>query len=204
MAYSEGTVGLPGPVADGVLAQIRFDKTRAQVTADAHGRYAEAARRGTLFIASNTAAQVTTVALAATYTGLCISNPLGNTKNAELLGVGFAISVAQAAIATLHLIGGYSATANVTHTAALAAPGIQNCLLGTGPASTMKADTSATITNPGYVLPLLGGFTAGAFGASPVVWLDLAGLIVLPPGAWAALGSLTSVTGFAGFAWEEV
>lgn len=203
MAYAEGTVG-PNPGALGAIKPMRFDGTGAQVMSDAHGRYAEAARRGTLFVATNVAAQAISVALTTTYTGLCISNPLGNTRNAELLGVGFALSVAPAAIATLHVIGGYSALANVTHTAALAAPGIQNCLLGTGPASSLKADTQATIVNPGYVLPLMGGFTAAALPSSPMVWVDLAGLLVVPPGAWVALGALTAVTGFSAFAWEEI
>lgn len=177
--------------------------TGAQVIADAHGRYAEAARRGNLFIAHNVAAQAISVALATAYTGLCISNPLGNTKNLELLGAGLALSVAPAAIASIHLIGGYSAIANVVHTVALAAPGIQNALLGIGPASTAKADSSATIPTPGYLFPLMGGFTAAALPSSPLTWVDLAGLFVVPPGGFVCLGALTAVTGFSAFAWEE-
>lgn len=203
MAYSEGTVG-PIAAADGALLSTRFDKSRATVITDAHARYAEAARRGNLFVAHNVAAGAVSVALATTYTGLAVSNPLGNTKNAELLGVGFALTVAPAAIASLHLIGGYSATSAVAHTTPLASPGIQNALLGTGAASSMKADSAATVVNPGYLLPLMGGFTAAALPSSPMVWFDIAGLIVLPPGAWAAIGALTAVTGFAALAWEEV
>lgn len=202
MAFAEGRIG-PNPGATGSVHEHRLDWTGALATTDSHGRYAEAARRGQLFIAHNVAAQAVSVALTTTYTGLCISNPLGNTKNLEILGAGFALSVAPAAIASLHVIGGYSATANVTHTAALAAPGIQNALLGTGPASSAKADSQATITNPGYVLPLVGGFTAAALPSSPMGWVDIAGLIVVPPGAWVALGALTAVTGFGSFAWEE-
>jgi hypothetical protein len=188
----------------GTAAPFRGDLTGAQAVTDAHGRYAEAARRGFLQIAHNVAAQAVSVGLATTYTGLCLSNPLGNTKNLELLGAGFAFSVAQVAVASLHVIGGYSATANVTHTTPLAAPGIQNCLLGTGPASSMKADSAATIPTPGYLLPLMGGFTAGAFAASPLTWVDVGGLLVIPPGGFICLGALTAVTGFAGFAFEEV
>lgn len=203
MSFQEGRIG-PNPGADGTVHEIRLDKTGAQAVTDAHGRYSEAARRGNLFVASNVAATAVSVALATAYTGLVVSNPLGNLKNLELLGVAFALTVAPAAIASLHLIGGYSATANVVHTTPLPAPGIQNCLLGTGPASSAKADVSATTVNPGYLLPLTGGFTAAALPSSPLVWLDLSGLIILPPGAWAALGALTAVTGFAALAWEEV
>jgi hypothetical protein len=185
-------------------APLRQDRTGALVVADAHGRYAESAWRGLLYTASNQAAQAVSVALATTYTGLCISNPLGNTKNLVMLGCNYALSVAPAAIAPLFLIGGYSATANVTHTTPLIAPGIVNALIGTGSPSSAKADSAATIVNPGYLLPLGSGFTAAALYATTPAWIDLGGLIVLPPGGWIAVGALTAVTGFGGFAWEEV
>lgn len=194
----------PGQYAGGANPTQRGGNSGEGIIQQLHGKYYEQAVRGKLFLASNVAAQAVSVALTATYTGLCISNPLGNTKNLVLLGMQYALSVAPAAIASLHLIGGYSATANVTHTAALAAPGIQNCLLGVGPASTMKADTQATIVNPGYVLPICSGFTAAALPSMTPLWIDLAGLIVVPPGGWVAVGALTAVTGFGGFAWEEV
>lgn len=202
MAFAEGRVG-PFSGGDGTVREQRLDRTGAVVATDAHGRYAEAGRRGNLFIAHNVAAQAVSVALTTTYTGLCVSNPLGNGRNLELLGVGFALSVAPAAIASLHVIGGFSATSAVAHTTPLASPGIQNALLGVGPASTAKADSAATIVNPGYLLPLQSGFTAAALPSGPMAWLDVAGLIVVAPGAWVALGALTAVTGFAAFAWEE-
>lgn len=114
-----------------------------------------------------------------------------------------AVSVAPAGIASLHLIAGYSATVDVTHTTPLAAPGIRNSLLGVGLAATAKADSAATIVSPGYLIPLGSGFTAGALYGTTPAWIDLDGLVVIPPGGWIALGALTAVTGFAGFAWEE-
>jgi hypothetical protein len=195
----------PAILSDGVIREGRAEKTGAIVTADAHGRYQEAAIRGQLFSASNVAAQALSVALATTYTGLCISNPLGNTKNLVMLGCGFAITAASAGIASLHLIAGYSAVANVTHTTPLAAPGIQNNLIGTGPASSAKADSAATILNPGYLIPLINGNTSAALPTSSAVnWLELAGMFVLPPGSWMAIGALVAITGFGGFVWEEV
>lgn len=194
----------PQIASDGTQNVARADRTGAMVVADAHGRYHESAIRGQLFNASNQAAQAVSVALATTYTGLCISNPLGNTKNIVLLGVNYALTAAPAAPSSIHLIGGYSATTNVAHTVALASPGIQNGLLGTGQASTAKVDSAATIVNPGYLLPLCGAFTALALPSTPPMWIDLGGVIVLPPGAWAAIGALTTITGFGGFTWEEV
>ncbi len=193
-----------GVVAPGSPAYLSLEKTKALRAADAHGRYQDAASRGNLFLASNVGAQAVSVALTTTYTGLCVSNPLGNTKNLVILGAQYALTVAPAGIASLHLIGGYSATANVTHTTPLASPGVQNALLGIGPASSAKADSAATITNPGYLLPMGSGFTAAALYATTPLWVDLGGLIVVPPGAWIAWGALTAVTGFGGFAWEEV
>jgi|SRR5882672_4657926 len=199
---SEASVG-ERKLSQGAQATERLDPTAAIVATDAHGRYRESARLGRLFNASNQAAQAVSVALTTTYTGLCISNPAGNTKNASMLGCYFALSVAPAAIASLHLIGGYSAAGIVTHTAALASPGIQSALLG-GLNSTMKADTQATIVNPGYVLPICSGFTAAALPSTSPGWIDLAGIIELVPGAWIAIGALTAVTGFGGFVWEEI
>lgn len=194
----------PQVVGDGSDPPLRSGRAGDLIVSELQGRYFEQASRGNTYNASNQAAQAVSVALATTYTGLCISNPLGNTKNCVLLSASYALTVAPAAIASLHLIGGYSATANVTHTTPLVAPGIQNSLLGTGPTSTMRADSAATIVSPGYVMSLQGGFTAAALPASPLAVLDLGGQIVLPPGAWIAIGALTAVTGFGSFSWVEV
>ena len=60
---------------------------------------------GLVYSAANQAAQAVSVALATTYTGLGIYNPLGSGVNLVPLKVKFALSVAPAAIATLGLIG---------------------------------------------------------------------------------------------------
>lgn len=203
MSFAEGREGynLLGPNA---TKEIRLGRTGAQIVADAHARYAEACSRGRLMVAHNVAAQAVSVALTAVYTGLCISNKIGNNKHLSLLGVGFALTVAPAAIASLHVLSGFSATVDVVHTTPLAAPGPRNCLIGVGAPPTALADSAATIVNPTYLHPLMGGFTAAALPASPLVWCDIGGLYTFPPGAWFALGALTAVTGFAAFVWEEL
>lgn len=190
--------------ADGTVNPGRAGKTGELIVQDAHGQLYEAAYRGNLFSASNVAAQAVSAALATTYTGLCISNPLGNNKNLVMVGCNFALTVVPAAIASLHLIAGYSATVNVTHTTPLASPGIQNGLIGGGQPSTAKADSAATIVNPSYLIPLGSGFTAAALPSTSPNWIDLKGQFILIPGAWIAIGALTAVTGFGGFVWEEV
>ncbi len=168
------------------------------------GKYADASRRGNLFMAASTAAVTTTVALATTYTGLAISNPAGSGKVLSIRGFRFALSVAPVAIASLHLIGGYSAAGVVTHTTPLASPGIQNCLIGAVETSVANADAAATVVSPAYLIPYLAGFTAGALPGNDGGWMDLDGMFTLRPGAWIAVGSLTVVIGFAGFVWEEL
>jgi hypothetical protein len=180
----------------------RAGRSGATVVQNAHGRYMEAVKRGNVFIAHNVAAQAVSVALATTYTGLMLSNPANSGKDLVLLGAQFAISVAEVAIATQHLIGGWSATA-VTHTTPLAAPGIQNAYLG-GAAGVAKVDSAATIPTPAYILPIRSGFTAGALGGPGMGQIvDLGGLIVIPPGGFIGIGALTAVTGFGALIWEE-
>lgn len=201
--YLKLAVG-PQVLADGASPVPRGGRTGATITADGHGRYYEAVKRGNVFVAHNVAAQAVSVALATTYTGLCLSNPLGSGKDLILYMAQFAISVAEVAIATQHLIGGYSATTAVTHTTPLAAPGIQNAYLGAGNASIAKVDSAATIPTPGYLLPLRSGFTAGALGGPGMGQLaDMGGIITVPPGGFVAIGALTAITGFGALVWEE-
>lgn len=191
--------------SDGQGSPFRGTAEGGLVTQSFLGKYHEAARRGIMFTAANVAAKATSVALTTTYTGLCISNPAGSGKNLVMLGFQYAISVAEAAIATQHLIAGYTSAGVVTHTEALAAPGIRNCLIGSGTASVANADSECTIVSPGYLMPVRGGFTAGALGGPGTgTIIDLDGMFVIPPGGWIANGSLTATTGFAGFVWAEV
>jgi hypothetical protein len=194
----------PQTAADNQPVPFRATKEAALVTSDIIGKYGELASRSKLFFAGNVAAKATSVALTTTYTGLCVSNPAGSGKNLIMLGFQYAISVAEAAIATQHLIAGYSSAGVVTHTVALPAPGIQNCFINGTSGSIANADTECTIVNPFYLMPVRGGFTAGALGGPGTgTMIDLNGMFCIPPGGWIANGSLTATTGFAGFVWTE-
>lgn len=166
----------------------------------ASGDYQELTRRGMVYSASNQAAQAVSVALATTYTGICLSNPNGSTYDLVLLGCNYSLSVAPAAIASLHLIGGYSTT-DVTHSQPLTATSM---LLGPLSDAVAKVDSQATIPTPKYVLSLGSGFTAGALYGTTPNWIDLKGMIVIRPGGFVAIGALTAVTGFGSFVWAEV
>lgn len=193
-------IGQVGPQngGDGGQLAIRLGRNGEMIVSDLHGRYYEQVSRGNVFGASNQAAQAISVALSTTYTGLCLSNPSGSGKNFVLLSVGYALSVAPVAIASIHLI---RASGSVTHTAAITP---RNMLIGNTSASSALVDSQATIPTPEYLTSLMGGFTAGALPASPNALFDIAGQIVIGPGGVIAIGALTAVQGFGSFAWEEV
>ena len=195
-----GQVG-PQTLSDGSLVPPRLGKNGELVVQNLHGRYYEQVMRGNVFGASNQAAQAISVALATTYTGLCLSNPLGSGKNLVLLSVGYALSVAPAAIASIHLIGSSSPSTNVAHTTPVTPV---NMLLGNTNSPAAKVDREATIPTPVYLMSLMGGFTAAALPASPNALFDIAGQIILAPGGFVAIGALTAVQGFGSFVWEEV
>ena len=206
----EGRVGSES-LQKGAVKEARLDRSGAVVTADGHGRYAEVVLNGSVYTASNIGAQAVSVALATVYTGLCISNPIGSGKNLVMLAGQYALSVAPAAIASLHLIAGGSSTGVITHTTALAAPGIQRARIGTGAGvasssvgSVANADSAATVVNPYYLCGLGSGFTAAALYATTPLQIDFGGMFVVEPGGWIAWGALTAVTGFGSFVWEEV
>ena len=199
--YTYGKVGSQ-PAVDGAIQPIRLDKTGALVTSLSHGKYFEQASRGKLFYAANTGAVTTSVGLTATYTGLCVSNPAGNTYNLVPLLGSWAFSVAPAAISSVHLIGGYTAAGIVTHTTPLTNP--PACTLLNNVLATAKADAAATIVAPLYLQSWMSGFTATALPSTSPSIIDLDGAFVIPPGGWFAIGTLTASAGFGGFIWEEV
>lgn len=189
-------------LADGNQHTMRGGRLGEGMVSQLRGRYSEQASRGNIFIAHNVAAQAVSVALSTTYTGLCLTNPAGSTKDLHILGCNYALSVAPGAIASLHLIGAYSATA-VTQGTPLAAPGIQCTRLGAS-GSLALAASAATIPTPNYIMALGSGFTATNLYATTPSWIDIGGAIVLPPSSFICIGALTAVTGFGCFVWSEV
>lgn len=190
-----------GSAADGTPIIMRGDRTGAGVITQLHGRYFEQMRVGRMFSAANQAAQAVSVALATTYTGLLLYNPVGSNKILVPNKVKFALSVAQVAVATIGLIQGFSATGGVTtQTTKL---GVQSNQIGNTSAGVGIALAAATIATPTWLQQLLDGFTAGALSA-PTPPVDLEGLYGILPGGFIGVGALTAVTGLGSIAWEEV
>lgn len=191
-------------VSDGSDFTLRGGKNGELVVQELHGRYYETNYRKHLFSVCAQAVLTSTVGLAATYTGLCVSNPIASGYNLVLSKVGIIQSVIQSTQVEGYLLGvGYSATSNVTHTTP-ATP--QSCLIGSGLSAVAKADTAATLAGTSlYDTPLTATGTATA--DSTFGLFDFEGSKILIPGAYAFIATPTqaSVAGlWLSMTWEEV
>lgn len=198
----EGQVGPSAAnAADGSSIAFRQGHTGEAIIQQLHGRYFEAMSRGNLFCAANQAAQAISVALATTYTGLCLYNPVNSGKILVPLKIKYALSVAPAAIATLGLISGYAATGGVTaETTALTARSTQ---IGNDARPQGRVLSAATIVTPVWLQQIQDGFTAAAL-PNPTLLTDVEGIFGILPGGFIAVGALTAVTGFGSMVWEEL
>ncbi len=200
--------GLKNP--DGVRVGIeRIGAQGDRMISQLHGKMYEQADRGMLFHGGNQAAVTTTIALATTYTGLCLSNPAGNLKKFALRQVGISLAIQPAAATAFALGGGYAAAGITAHGSALIAYPMN---LGGSIASTAKIDDGCTLLAGAgagllrVIMPLGHGMEAAAgtfFGGVSVT--DIEGAIVLIPGAFVFVYTLTVQTGaFFAFSWEEM
>jgi len=192
-----------GPIvaADGTVNPARADKQGASVFTAAHGEYNEAVIRDNVFMAATQAEDTWTVALAGAYTGLIVSNPAGSTKNLSILKAGMAITTAPVGVASIHLGGGY-AVGGITVFNPIA---FYNMKLGSAVASVANVgDTATLVGTPIYLYPLIGGFTAGALFSQPMAMTDIGGSIMVPPGAYVMIVTLTVALGFGCIVWEEI
>lgn len=196
----EGKVGLTR-VKPGMRQALRLDEAGGLVSTNAHGAFHEAANQHYLYFAANQTAVTTTVALAAVYTGLCISNPAGSGRNLSILKVNWVFTVAPAAISSIHIGGGYTSAGVTVHTTPLT---VYNAALGAGEASVANADAACTLVGtPIYIQPLVGGFTAAVLYPHQSV-IDIDGAILVPPGGYVFIATLTVCVGFGSICWEEI
>lgn len=161
--------------------------------------YAQAGVDGLGYSAANQTAQAVSAALATTYTGLMLYNPIGSGVILVPKMVKFALSVAPAAIAPLGLISGVQTAAPTGLTALTAV----SSLVGNSKTAQGAAYSAATIATPVWRQMLWDGFTAAALPA-PQVPVDLKGDIQILPGGFVAIGALTAVTGLGSISWNEI
>lgn len=187
----------------GTFTPRTASQSGAQRIAQGDAPFFDAVHNGNVFWAANQVATAWSVALTTTFTGIVVSNPARSKVDLVMLAAGFALSVAPAGIASMGFIGGYSNNGITAHTTPLTP---LNAYLNQDQATGMgKADAAATLVGtPYWLLPFMGGFTAGALPATSPAWVRIDGLWIIPPGGYFGIGALTAVTGFGGLVWEEV
>ena len=199
--------GVDFKTGDGVRQNVqRIGPQNDLMVSQLHGKMYEQTNRNNMFGAASQAATTTTIALATTYTGLCLSNPSGNSKNLILRQVGYGLSVSPGAVGFVGLGGGFSAAGIVTHTTPLVA---YNQNLGSNTAPTALADGAATlVAGAGQgLLRIISIFThydddAVVHPIGPSL-IDMEGSVVIQPGGFVFIYTLTVVIGAFSFSWEE-
>ncbi len=184
-------------LTSGQFGPLRLSHSGALVVSQG-GKYADAALAGRVFNVANQAAIATTAALATTWTGLCVGNPVGSGVNVRLIAFGFPLTLAGPAAGAIGIM-----TGTQTTTASLTP---RNALIG-GPASKVYANAGQTIGTPvlDRVVGSYGTAATTAFQVMPA-YIDLDGAIVVTPGTFAATYTTTACTAafIFSFTWEEV
>jgi hypothetical protein len=199
-----GEVGPGSAVADGTSQKIRLDKNKSLVVQLARGKYAEASRRGNLFMAH---AIVTAPVIYSTEAGT--GGPLlwngSSTVNASILAVGIGVTTVTTVAAAFGLTGGNGQSAAPTSTTAIDSTG--NMLVG-GAASACTAYRVGTTVDNKWFMPLgflhTGALTVDSFGLG---WIELDGLLTVPPNSYvsiAASATATTTVMSACIIWEEI
>ena len=198
----EGSVGPQSKAfGDGTSTPVRLGRTGSQIVTELHGRYFEAMRVGIGFSAANQAAQATTVALATTWTGIGLYNPVGSGKILVPNKFKWALSVAPAAISVIGLLTSFATTGGVT---AQTTPLTPQCnQIGNAARSVGIALSAATITTPTVLATCYDGFTAAAL-PGPTVPVDFEGVFGILPGGFVGIYTLTATTGIGFLSWEEI
>lgn len=175
------------------LADSRAGNMGDLISSQLQPRYYEGTYRKARFNAANSAGVTTTVGVATTYVGICLSNPISSAVNLVLGKIGFSFLVAFTAASALGIMTGFNGSNAVSHTTPLVP---KNSFIGSGvPAPTGAVDSACTLpTAPTvdhiFAAGLTGAITTEPIAASQVV--DLEGSIILGPGGYAAFFTSTA------------
>lgn len=158
---------------------------------------------GVNFRGANQAGDTLSAALDTTYVGICLSNPAASGKNLVLQRVAGIIDVAPAAGLALGLIGGYAAGGITVHTTPLVPRSGKLSVAGSPVA---KLDSACTLVGtPAWIDWFVAN--AAAVGNPLNFSKEYDGQIVIPPGAYVAVGGSVAgpASGFFGsMEWSEV
>jgi hypothetical protein len=200
------TVGaLQGPFANGAIVNMALGPHAEGLVSQLDAPYRMGNKNGEMFFGCNQAATTTTIALAATYTGLAIGNPSTSKKNLSILKVSCSLWAAPGGIVAVGLIVGWAATGIVTHTTPAVVYGAKSLALAV-PSSGATADAAATLVGtPIWAAMLTEANTSAALPvAGAPVFYDIAGAIEIPPGGYIAVGTQTVASVVASILWREV
>lgn len=170
---------------------------------------ATAAKAGSAFRASNTAAAALSAGLATIYTGLCLSNPAGSGVNLVVRKIVAMFGPAPATQINLGLITGWSAAGIITHTTPITSilPWYVGGAASGGsivaPTANGLVDAACTLVGTPAWDRWIG---ASAVSTDPTVTVALDDDLIIPPGGYVAVGNLVAIaSGFLGtIAWREV
>jgi len=165
-------------------------------------KYYASARSGTVGWAMNPSGVTTSAALATTYVGLCLSNPVASGKSLSILNVSGAFIVAPTTVTGVALITGWASGGVTVHTTALT---VGNGFVNNADVLVAKADSACTLVGtPAWSMLL--SQTASAT-ALPSFNIDVDGLFLIPPGGYIAIGTTIAspASGFqGGIMWREI
>lgn len=207
----QNIVGQPAAGANNALLNGRAGQLGDAIVSELHGRYYETTYRGNVFMLS-----VSTAAAVTAYTGgaagtpmLALFNPVGSGRNLVILKASFANVVAASAGGTVTFGLYFGTTATITQ-ATTVAPWSMVTQQQSGSVATGFRNVALTSGSAASNVIALGSYYwATAAGAALVSGgpVDLEGSVIIPPGAYVALGgsaALTSATWIGSLQWEEV
>lgn len=187
------------------LYGLLYGKAGETVFSRLHGNYYLGNYRGNVFSLNTQATAVTTsAALATTWLGVGIYNPVGSGVNAAILQ--FSCSqFAVGAAAAVGLLGSATPTATWVNTTAATT---YSRIIGNTNTSRVIGSTAATISTPLVIATYgsVGSVATTAYGLNQGIFVDVAGAVIVPPGSF--VGTYTSIATTTalnfGLVWEEV
>ncbi len=204
---SELKVG-PYTAQDGAQISQRASKDSSTVVMDAHARYQEAVYRGNVFSASNQAGVATPAGLNATVTGFAIYNPIASGKNLVLLDVDTALTAAIVTGSSGAIFLAAGVGPNVVAPTIGTALTVYNNLVNPATSSVAKVMTNGTFVGTPVAFKTIGFTQAIGTLAADIaigqVHYELAGEVIIPPGAWVAVAATTALTLQTSMTWEEI
>jgi len=182
----------PGLYSDGTKGVLpRAGRQGEVIVADYLGRYAEASRRGNLFMANAIVTAPVIFSTAAGTGGPLIWNGSATTY-VSIVAVSYAVTTASGVVGALGFTGNSGQTSAPTSTTAIDSRA--NLFIG-GPASAATPFRVGTPTNAGaFLLPFASITTATTAVPIGNPWIEIGGAITIPPNAWASVAASATLT----------